>query len=767
MRRAVGAYRAWVGRPAPLPGALHVAAAAVGEHRVGPFTLRLHGGGMSVTHAAAGSQATVVWSSAGGAFIAALHGTIGASGTAGHLTLHEHVKRRYGDQSVDAVERIGPDEVSVTGHVFSTGRTGDADRVGYRMSIRTADSEQLELAVELDRGDGLGSVPEERDPGVAGDGAHGGSGASPTLWTELLWDQSEATAQFGFGVQFSFVDLKGRRVPILTAEQGVGRGAQPLTFLANFRGGAGGHWWSTYAPAPVMIGSDRRALYLIDSAPSQFDLRHPRVASVLVYASRLTARVIAGSTPAELLEVYTRFSGRMPALPDWVHAGAIVGMQGGREKVERVVAALERHGVPLAAVWLQDWVGNRSVGFGERLWWDWQLNRDRYPEWEAMVAGLAERGVKVMVYCNPFLADMTTRPGARPDLYGEAAERGYFVRRASGETYPVDQGDFDAGMVDLSNPAAREWYLEALTEKIAATGAAGWMADFGEGLPFDAVLHDGVAFEYHNRYPQEWADFNRDLRARLAARGDGDPEHYVTFFRSGFSQSPGSAGLFWLGDQTVTWDEHDGLRSALTGLISSGFSGFSLQHGDVGGYTSTVRPLPQIVRSRELLARWGELLAFSVVLRTHEGNRPALNVQVYSDEHTLADFARAARLHAAWRDLRRDLMREAAASGMPVVRHPWLAYPDDPVSAGLHTQFFLGGDLLVAPVVYRGATSVTAHLPAGSGAWTHVFGGAEHHAGDGSRVTVAAPLGQPGLFVRVGSPKHDELVANFRDAVGG
>ena len=733
-----------------MPGELTVSHEAVGEYALGPFTLTLDGSGLRVTHAGTAAGPRVVWSSAGGSFVAALRGTIDATGTAGHLTLDERVQLRYAEQTVQSVDRRA-DGVTLEGRLDSVGGSS-SDHVPYSLAVSLVDDEQIELAVEL------------RPPGV---GTGSGPGATPSLWAELTWDQNEAAAQYGFGVQFSFVDMKGRRVPVLTAEQGVGRGAQPLTFLANFRGGAGGHWWSTYAPAPVVIGSDKRALYLTDTAPAQFDLRHPRVASVLVYSSTLTARVIAGSTPAELLEVYTRYSGRMQPLPEWVHSGAIIGMQGGREKVERVVAALERHGTPLAAVWLQDWVGNRTVGFGERLWWDWQLNRDRYPEWEEMVADLAERGIEVMVYCNPFLADMTTRPGGRPDLYSQAAAGGHLVKARSGEPYQVDQGDFDAGMVDLSDPAAREWYLEALTEKLAATGAKGWMADFGEGLPFDAVLHDGVAFEYHNRYPQEWAAFTGELRARLAARTGGSPDEYVTFFRSGFTRSPGSAGLFWLGDQTVTWDEHDGLRSALTGLLSSGFSGFSLQHGDVGGYTSTVKPLPQIVRSHELLARWGELLAFSVVLRTHEGNRPALNVQVYSDERTLEDFARAARLHAAWRDLRVELMAEAAACGMPVVRHPWLAYPDDPVCAGLHTQFFLGPDLLVAPVVHRGASSVTAYLPSGSGTWTHVFSGAAHDAGSGSRVTVAAPLGEPGLFVRVGSSDHDSLVASLAGAVRG
>src|SRR5699024_12046582 len=62
-----------------------------------------------------------------------------------------------------------------------------------------------------------------------------------------------------------------------------------------------------------------------------------------------------------------------------------------------------------------------------------------------------------------------------------------------------------------------------------------------------------------------------------------------------------------------------------------------LIHSDVGGYTSINAVLKDYVRSPELLARWAEMSAFGVVMRTHEGNRPGENLQVYSDSETRAD----------------------------------------------------------------------------------------------------------------------------------
>src|SRR5699024_11551919 len=78
-----------------------------------------------------------------------------------------------------------------------------------------------------------------------------------------------------------------------------------------------------------------------------------------------------------------------------------------------------------------------------------------------------------------------------------------------------------------------------------------------------------------------------------------------------------------------------------------------LIHSDVGGYTSINAVLKDYVRSPELLARWAEMSAFGVVMRTHEGNRPGENLQVYSVSVTRAYFARATRIFTALEDYRR------------------------------------------------------------------------------------------------------------------
>ena len=126
-----------------------------------------------------------------------------------------------------------------------------------------------------------------------------------------------------------------------------------------------------------------------------------------------------------------------------------------------------------------------------------------------------------------------------------------------------------------------------------------------------------------------------------------------------------SPTLFWLGDQLQSWDEYDGIKSAVVGLLSGGVSGFSLLHSDTGGYvtlklSSTGGMIPVIARTPELLMRWMELNAFTAVFRTHEGLDPAISAQFDAGVATLAHPLRLATRLPRARPLR-GLVADAAA----------------------------------------------------------------------------------------------------------
>ena len=479
---------------------------------------------------------------------------------------------------------------------------------------------------------------------------------------------------------------------------------------------------------------------------------------IKLFTSALTGRILYGRTPLELIREYTAYTGRMPPLPDWVGRGAIVSVQGGTDEANKKLDTFERAGIPLAGLWIQDWSGVRITNAGKQLWWNWELDESYYPRWDALVDRLARLGARMLVYINPFLS---TEAG-HDSLYQQARQAGYLVKRQDGTPYLIRNTNFDAALVDLSNPEARTWIKNVIkNELLGHTRASGWMADFGEALPFDAVLADGNdPAAWHNRYPEEWAAVNREAMMEAGREGD-----VIAFHRSGFTRSPGQGTLFWLGDQLQTWDGYDGIRTAIVGMLSGGVSGYSLLHSDTGGYNAfglTVlgRQVPVIARNKELWMRWVELNAFTGVLRTHEGLNPAISWQVDSDAETLAHFARMSKIFRALGFYRQGLMQQAADSGAPLVRHPFLEFPSDQNTYALRYQYMLGSDFMVAPVVTRGAQAVRLYLPAGT--WIDLWTGRPFDAGSGAWTEVAAPFGKPAVFYKAGSAAGARLVTALR-----
>jgi alpha-glucosidase len=200
------------------------------------------------------------------------------------------------------------------------------------------------------------------------------------------------------------------------------------------------------------------------------------------------------------------------------------------------------------------------------------------------------------------------------------------------------------------------------------------------------------------------------------------------------------------------------MASAVRGMLSAGISGMTLIHADDGGYTAADIPLHPIHRGPELLERWNELAVFAPLMRTHEGNHPEENTQVYDSPATMACFARMTRLYAALAGYRLQAERQARR-GIPLLRPMWLADPHGPF-AGDDKQFFFGDSFLVAPVVAPGATTVSVDLPAGR--WTLLWSG--EHYGDPARpstVNVPAPPGSPAVLYRAGDPAGAGLRAKL------
>jgi len=574
-------------------------------------------------------------------------------------------------------------------------------------------------------------------------GKDNGSGENQKSFNRL-WMQIPATkdeALFGGGEQFSHFNLRGKKFPLWVSEQGVGRNKSTYeTFLSDSNEGAGGDYYTTYFPQPTFISSEKYFLHVEDSHYMVFDFREPTHHELEIWGIPRAIRIGMADTYTGVLEMLSAILGRQPELPDWAYDGVWLGMQGGTEIVEAKLQRALSKGLRVAAIWAQDWEGKRVTPFGKQLMWNWKWDRQLYPNLDDALVRWQQQGVRFLGYINCFLA-------IEGDLYTEAKENGYLVRNHSGEAYHVVCTSFPAGMVDLTNPAAVAWLKGVIQHEMIDFGLSGWMADFAEYLPTDAVLFAGDAEELHNQWPVLWAKLNREAVEEHGRLGD-----VVFFMRAGYAESGRYTTMMWAGDQNVDWSPDDGLPSVIPAALSLGMSGLGLHHSDIGGYTT----LFHMKRTKELFMRWVEQATFTVLMRTHEGNRPDDNWQFDGDDETLEHFAWMSQVHVALKPYLQTLVQENHQFGIPVVRPVFLHYESETEFYEIQDTYLLGRDLLVAPILAPEMTSRSIRLPEDD--WIHLWSG---RAYSGGVVDVAAPLGEPPVFYRASS-NHRSLFEQIK-----
>ena len=552
------------------------------------------------------------------------------------------------------------------------------------------------------------------------------------VWFRVPAEKDECC--WGCGEQMSYFNLRGRHFPLWTSEPGVGRDKTTyVTWRSDVENKAGGDYYNTNFPQPTFVSGRHYYLHAETTAYADFDFRHEAFHELQFWDVPASIRMEAAENFLDLLKKETAFFGRQPELPDWIYNGLIIGVQGGSERSFGLLEKTLQHNIRVSGVWCQDWCGKRVTSFGKRLQWDWHFHPEMYPDLPAEIEKLHARGIKFLGYVNPYLVE-------GGELYRKGLEADVFARRSDGSVYLVDFGEFNCGVIDLTDPKAFNWFKDEVIRKHSLDiGIDGWMADFGEYLPTDdIVLHSGKSpMIEHNHWPALWAQCNYDAVSEAGKLGE-----VVYFMRAGFTGSQKYCTLLWAGDQSVDFSRHDGLCTVISAALSAGMSGCGLTHSDIGGYTS----LFDNTRTKEVFLRWAEMAAFTPVMRTHEGNRPDTNFQYYDDEDCMNRLARLVGIYTALAPMLKELVKENHECGIPVQRPLFLHHEDDPRCYTEQFEYLLGEDVLVAPVWQEAQTERSVYLPEGE--WVHLWTGKTYEQGDH---TVPAPLGDTPVFYRKGS----------------
>lgn len=544
------------------------------------------------------------------------------------------------------------------------------------------------------------------------------------IWISIAADQEESI--YGCGEQFSELNLRGKKVPLWVTEQGCGRDNGLLAKILNLVAYAGGHWWTTYIPLPTFISTDNYYVHAESSAYAEYDFRSDDAHILHFWSNPKRLVMDIADSAIGIVGKLSSLLGRQPKLPDWVFDGVWLGMQGGRDEVDRKLHKALDNNVAVSVLWCQDWEGRRTDS--RALLWNWEYDKDLYPDLPDYIKQLRRKNVRFMGYNNAFLAE-------HGNLYQQALENGYLVKDKEGNVYSSHNPQFTMGLLDLSNPDCFEWMKNVIKRNMIGIGLSGWMADYGESCPVDADFfgsEDGE--EFHNMYPTEWARLNYEAVKESGKIGD-----VVFFSRSGYTGISKYSTCIWAGDQNTDWKKGDGLPSIIPAGISLGLSGIAFYNSDVGGFTN----FPTKRRGKELFMRWAEHACFTPIMRTHDTNLWWKNWQWYSDDETIKHWARLSQIYRKLKPYNLHLMDEYLNKGLPMMRHPYIHYEADAQLHSIKYQYLYGRDLLVAPVIEPKTNEWRVYLP--DDEWVHLWNGRVFTKG---WTEVDAPIGYPPVFYR-------------------
>ncbi|KAK3303658.1 glycoside hydrolase family 31 protein [Chaetomium strumarium] len=449
--------------------------------------------------------------------------------------------------------------------------------------------------------------------------------------------------------------------------------------------------------------------------------------------------IVAGDTPAEIVESYADATGKVPMMPEYGLGFWQCKLRyQTQEELLGVAREYKRRNLPLDLIVIDF--------FHWPLQGEWKFDPTYWPDPDAMVKELQEMGVELMVSIWPTV-------DTRSENYDEMVERGYLVRTDRGMRIGMDfQGN--TMHFDATHPDARRYVWDKARQNYYAKGIKVFWLDEAEpeysAYDFDNYrYHLGPNLRVGNVYPREYARAFYD-----GLRREGHAQ-IVNLVRCAWAGSQKYGALVWSGDIASSWSS---LRNQLAAGLHMGLAGLPWWTTDIGGFHGGD---PRDEGFRELFVRWFQWGAFCPVFRLHGDREPrqpqhgttggatcrsgAPNEVWSYGERVYGICAKYMAIRERLRDYTRGLMEEAHEKGTPVMRPLFYEFPEDPRCWETGEQFMFGGRYLCCPVLRPGVDKMEVYLPAGA-TWKAFEG--EHEWSGGRTVEVACPLESMPVFER-------------------
>lgn len=423
-------------------------------------------------------------------------------------------------------------------------------------------------------------------------------------------------------------------------------------------------------------------------------------------SGELNVYVIIGKDYQEVLQSYHKLTGTQPLPPRWAF-GNLMSRFGytSEAQAKDILSKMQQENIPVEAIIFDlFWFGDSIKGTLGNL--DW-VNKQKWNNPQKMISDFKKQGVHTILVTEPFFVETSKNyKASKPFLAVDSAGKPYYL---------TDFYFGKGGLIDIFRKDSKDWFWN-FYKKQMDIGVEAWWGDLGEPEKHPSDLYHNLkdlkhkrlfaADEVHNIYGHNWTKMLFQKYAQFYPN-----KRLFSLNRSGFAGSQRYSIFPWTGDVSRSWS---GLRAQLPILLGMSMSGVPYVHSDAGGFAGGEG-------DNELYVRWLQFASFTPIFRPH-------GTALYEAEPAAFSFpSEAALIDTPWRNYAKEAIKiryeflpynyslayQQEKSGKPLISPMYYLFPQDSVAVKVEDQFMWGENVIVAPVLEKGATTRRYYLPEG------------------------------------------------------
>lgn len=498
-------------------------------------------------------------------------------------------------------------------------------------------------------------------------------------------------AVYGLGERFNGVNQKGNKVTTEVIEKFCNQGSL------------------SYCPFPFFFTDKKLGVYVDTYTVTEFVFQEEIQIKIRKDSKGLFPVItfFAGS-PKSILTCFSKLTGKVQMVPKWSFGPWMSANRWNNEKeIRQQLDNVKKYNLPHTVMVIEAWSDEATFyRFNERE--NWEDPRE-------LVENLAENGIQLILWQIPVIKKMENNQvnDRLEEDWKYAVENSLCIKNTDGTPYTIPENHWFAGSLlpDFTKKETVSWWFEK-RKYLLDMGISGFKTDGGEFVLTDEVkaANGCTGLELRNLYASSYVE----AYSRFAGT------ERVLFSRAGYKGQQ-RFPIQWAGDQMSTWEE---FRHIISAGLSIGLSGVPFWGFDIAGFAGPMPGLDLYMRATQMsvfapVMQWhsepdgGQ---FSDILLTNQGinDRSPWNVsRFYGDETVVKRLRYHYFLRMNLLPYLYNLALTASETGLPLMKHLLLEYPEDEKVRQIEDCFMLG-DILAAPILEEGKEGRTVYLPEGN-----------------------------------------------------